>query len=381
MTGKRPQSVHKSELQLLSLRHNADGQEGACISGFRKVRLFSKSETAAPWSAATEAVTPFCAGSRPSVIQKLTAPKASQPKDSQQAGPDISALNKQLQQQWDHAANLPLGNIVIKKFSNKSACWTCDQCPDGHPHKWQSTIANRSLGARCPQCSGRKLCKHNSLATVAPAAAVFWDQEKNGCTADMVLATSQQPAHWHCSACQHEWITLPHTKTMNNSGCPQCNQGGPGRTRKRHPTFAQCQHSLLEEEWDHARNAAHGLFPTNVTLASRKKVHWSCHCCPMGHPHLWTAAPASRVGLSTGCPFCAGKAVCKCNSLQTLFPSIAADWHHELNHKTPSDYTAMSHCLVWWQSEGRGSWQQTINARVGTISQTAACRQYLQANP
>ena len=299
----------------------------------------------------------------------------------QQPGPDISELNKQLQQQWDHAANLPLGNIIIKKFSNKKAWWTCDQCPDGHPHKWQCTIGSRSLGSCCPQCSGRKLCKHNSLATVTPAAAVFWDQEKNGCTAEMVLANSPQPAHWHCSTCKHEWITTPNTKTTNKSGCPQCNKGGPGKRQKRHPTFAQCQHPLLKEEWDHARNAADGLLPTNVTLASGKMIHWSCHQCPSGQPHLWKATPASRVGLSTGCPFCASKAVCKCNSLQTLFPSVAAEWHHELNHKTPNDYTARSHFLAWWQSKRRGSWQQTINARVGTIMQPAAHRQYLQANP
>ena len=289
-------------------------------------------------------------------------------------------MNKELQQQWDHAANLHLGDIVITKFSGRTAWWSCDQCPDGHPHRWQAVIDRRSRGAGCPQCSGRKLCKHNSLATLAPAVAAFWDSGKNGCTADMVLAGSNQPAHWHCSTCTHDWVAKPASKTHDNSGCPKCNQGAPGKRRMKHPTFAHCQHPLLAE-WDHDRNTRDGFSPAEVTLGSTKQVHWLCSHCPLGQQHSWTAKPCSRVSLSSGCPFCAGKAVCKCNSLQTLFPSIAAEWHHELNHDTPNDYTAGSHFVAWWQSRHKGCWQQSINSRTSKVVQEAAQQQYLQHNP
>ena len=53
---------------------------------------------------------------------------------AQQAGPDISRLDSDLQQQWDHAANAHLGNIDITPQSHRKVGWLCDQCPDGHLH-------------------------------------------------------------------------------------------------------------------------------------------------------------------------------------------------------------------------------------------------------
>ena len=300
---------------------------------------------------------------------------------SQQPGPDISALNQELQQQWDHARNWHLGSIVITKFSNRNVWWICDKCPDGHIHRWQSFVKTRSYGTGCPQCSGRKLCKHNSLATVAPATAAVWDSVKNGCTPDMVMAHSSKPAHWHCKTCNHKWVIGPGTKARLNSGCPRCNRGAPGKPRKSHPTFAESQHPLLATEWDFERNAADGIFPTTVSLASAKKVHWSCHQCPLGQQHLWTAKPAQRVCHLQGCPYCAGRIVCKCNSLELLFPSIAAEWNYELNLGTPRDYTVSSASLVWWKTTQRGAWQQTIKSRTNVAFVLAARKKYVRDTP
>lgn len=270
-----------------------------------------------------------------------------------------------------------LGNIAISKFADRKVAWTCDQCPDGHPHKWTATVNSRSNGAGCPQCKGGKLCKHNSLAAVAPASAAYWDIQKNGCTADMILANSSAPAHWHCSNCKHDWITRPNRKAQRHSRCPNCTSGNR-RTNQKHPTFVQSQHPLLAEQWDHERNAADGLYPDSVTLGSQKRVHWFCHKCCVGEPHRWTAMPSSRIGRSAGCPFCASRAVCKCNSLQTVFPSIAAEWNHDLNLGTPDDYTARCNKLVWWTSKDRGSWQQKIHSRSEGILLAEKRRQYVQ---
>ena len=59
---------------------------------------------------------------------------STEPQSAQQGGPDISLLDPALQKQWDHAANAHLGNILIAPHTNKKISWTCDQCPDGHPH-------------------------------------------------------------------------------------------------------------------------------------------------------------------------------------------------------------------------------------------------------
>ncbi|KAL3130369.1 hypothetical protein ABBQ38_008195 [Trebouxia sp. C0009 RCD-2024] len=65
-------------------------------------------------------------------------------------------------------------------------------------------------------------------------------------------------------------------------------------------------------------------------------------------------------------------AACKCNSLQELYPVIAAEWDYSQEQGQPSDYPASSHTLAWWLTPQRGSWQQTITSRTGVAQQKAA---------
>lgn len=296
---------------------------------------------------------------------------------SQQVLPDISALHKTLQCQWDVTANAHLGNVVIAKLSRKKVWWQCHQCPDGHVHRWQAMVFSRSYGAGCPQCAGRKLCRHNSLATVAPKVAQLWDSARNGCTADMTLARSNKSYHWQCHSCSHVWTARPNSKVVYGSGCPECSHKEKAKPRRR-PTFAQCQHPLLHQ-WDHQKNADEGWYPDNVTLGSGKKLHWLCNKCPLGHEHAWAATPLRRLSAEqTGCPFCAGKAACKCNSLQTHHPSIAAEWNYDKNETTPQHFTFGSTYMAWWHTIARGSWQQSINSRTNFIRRNVVKQHLLQ---
>ncbi|KAL3140448.1 hypothetical protein ABBQ38_004707 [Trebouxia sp. C0009 RCD-2024] len=258
----------------------------------------------------------------------------------QHEGPDISKLHPALQQQWDHAANAHLGNIVIKPHSAKKVRWTCDQCPDGHLHTWSARVSHRTRGDGCPQCGSRQVCKHNSLATKAPLVAAQWDYKANSGTPDDVVAQSNHKANWHCKLCGCKWEATPNARvSKKKTGCPQC--GDHARTKKRttHPTFAECKHPLLAE-WDFDRNAAQGHFPDKVRLRSSKKIFWLCTKCPAGQKHSWSAAPYHRTGRShAGCPFCAGMAACRCNSLQALFPETAAEWDYNKNKGLASHYT------------------------------------------
>ena len=92
-------------------------------------------------------------------------------RSDRQQGPDISQLSTKLQQWWDHEKNAHLGNPAISPYATTQAFWSCDECPDGHPHQWQQTVHSRAYSARCPFCTGRRICKHNSLATKAAAGA------------------------------------------------------------------------------------------------------------------------------------------------------------------------------------------------------------------
>ena len=95
-----------------------------------------------------------------------------------------------------------------------------------------------------------------------------------------------------------------------------------------------------------------------VTLRSDRKFYWMCSKCPAGQEHASSASPTYKRG--SGCAFCAGFRACKCNSLQTRWPSIAAKWNHPKNDGTSDGHTASSSYPAWWHSLDRQDWQETI---------------------
>ncbi len=100
----------------------------------------------------------------------------------------------------------------------------------------------------------------------------------------------------------------------------------------------------LVAQWDHDRNF--DLEPWEVTYASGKRIWWRC---PKGPDHTWGAQPANRTLQNTGCPACKNKQVSVTNSLATLFPGVAKEWHGAKNGTlTPSDVVAGSARKVWW---------------------------------
>ena len=318
-----------------------------------------------------------CNAGRASSQRPATRCRSNRGQHAQRAGPDISRLEPALQQQWDHAANAHVGNIELKPHSAKKVWWTCNQCPDGHLHRWEACVSARTKGSGCPQCCGRKVCKHNSLTTKAPLVAAQWDHEANDASPDSVVAQSNRYVGWHCDACGHKWITSPNQRLNKQSGCPQCARADARSCNKvKQPTFAQCTDSqvrALLAQWDHPRNAEHGHFPDKITLQSHKKIFWLCNKCPAGKEHSWPAMPNKRAGRNqSGCPFCAGHAACSCNSLEALYPAVAADWDSAKNQGQPSDHTAGSTYLAWWSSLQRGSWQQSIHSRTKQLPQGPA---------
>ena len=239
--------------------------------------------------------------------------------------------------------------------------WTCPNCPAGCPHIWSTRVCNRTAGTECPYCLGRKVCKHNSLATKAPIVARYWDHDKNDKTPEQTLAGSHFRADWRCPDCRLEWRAQIKTRVQNDSGCPRCSR--KHKPQYRQPTFQDEQHSLLLE-WDHERNVEEGTYPHNTTLGSGKLIHWVCQKCPKGQLHRYQMRAYSRTTKQTqGCPYCAGKRVCDCNSLAACSPIIAAEWDFAKNWGSPADVTSQSHQVVWWKTSIHGSWKQRIQER------------------
>ncbi len=277
------------------------------------------------------------------------------------AGPDISLLRPDLQKQWHHDKNQHLGTKQITANNNMRVWWICDQCPCGLPHEWVSSIDKRqNMDSQCPYCTNNSLCQHNSLLTVAPTVATYWDTAKNGLVPDQVMAHSHARRHWLCPKCSHSWQAQVFGKVAKNSGCPKCST--INRPWNRQPSLTHSKHPAMLE-FDFERNRRAGLDPNKITAGSHKKVHWICTNCPSGQPHLFVAPPRSRIYAISGCPCCASRKACICNSLQALYPALAAEYDTARNGVGPEQVLPRSSKMAFWKDASGHTWEQTPFSR------------------
>ena len=273
------------------------------------------------------------------------------------AGPDISLLRPELQRQWHHARHQHLGDRKISACSRLSVWWSCDQCPCGLPHEWLATVDNRqNMDFQCPFCTNYRLCQHNTLLTMAPAVSIYWDSAKNVLTPDQVTAHSSTRRHWLCPSCGHSWQAPIRSKVKDMSGCPKCSS--KNRVVNRKPTLTQSQHPAMME-FDFDRNRKAGLDPDSITAGSSKMVHWICTNCPKGQPHPFMATPKNRVGLNSGCPYCTNKKACICNSLQSLYPALAAEYDSAKNGVGPEQVLPGSNKKAFWKDASGHTWEES----------------------
>ena len=117
----------------------------------------------------------------------------------------------------------------------------------------------------------------------------------------------------------------------------------------------------LLEQWHPSKND--DLFPDEVSYGSKKRIWW---VCPKGPDHVWRAAPHDRTGRKRGCPFCANRAVSVTNSLASLAPTVAREWHPTKNGGlTAARVVAKSHRSAWWRcaSDASHVWRARIANR------------------
>ncbi|KAA6420544.1 MAG: hypothetical protein FRX49_09705 [Trebouxia sp. A1-2] len=200
------------------------------------------------------------------------------------------------------------------------------------------------------------LCPHNSLSTVAPAVAAYWDTAKNGVTPDQIMAHSGARRHWLCPKCGHSWQAGISAKVRSRSKCPKCSS--VNRPRNRQPSLTQSQHPAMLE-FDFQRNRRAGLDPDKITAGSNKIVHWICTKCPKGQPHLYVASPQTRISCNAGCPYCASKKACACNSLQSLYPALAAEYDTAKNGDGPEQVLSGSVKMAFWKDATGHTWEQS----------------------
>ncbi|DBB16004.1 TPA: hypothetical protein ACH3X3_003372 [Trebouxia sp. C0006] len=212
-----------------------------------------------------------------------------------------------------------------------------------------------------PEAAPARIVQGGLYVSKAPSQLKYWNRNKNAKTPEQMLAGTQLRAEWKCPKCSHEWQAQVARRVQQDSGCPRCSSKLGRRTIQ--PTVEEAQHELLLER-DYQRNAVDNIHPSTTTLGSRKLVHWVCHNCPKGQLHLYQMTPNYRTNRQrAGCPYCAGKQVCKCNSLQTHYPMVSSEWDFAKNDLTPAQVTSKSNQLVWWENPVRGCWMQQIYGR------------------
>lgn len=102
--------------------------------------------------------------------------------------------------------------------------------------------------------------------------------------------------------------------------------------------------SDLAMEWHPTLNGI--LTPYDFTAGSGRKVWWKCK---KGNDHEWEATINSRNKQGHGCPICSGRIAVKSNSLGTLYPELAKQWHPTKNKLSVFETRPNSGKKVWWK--------------------------------
>ena len=242
--------------------------------------------------------------------------------------------------------------------------------------------------AGCPFCSRRHVCACSSLAAKRLDLMAQWDHAGNeGLDPSQIGLYPRRKVSWVCT--QHgTWLATVKNRAFGTS-CPGCaNLNNPRNASNR--GLLKDEHPELLAQLHPTKNVHLDL--DKVTSGSNKKAVWVCpdrKNAPPGctHAHEWTALIKDRDGNSkregSGCPYCHGRLVCRCNSLTVKAPEVAAQWHPTRNgDELPDQVGAYSNVIVWWQhvSELTGKvheWKAATMDRVQTWEKQGrlSCRQ------
>lgn len=250
-----------------------------------------------------------------------------------------------LASQWHPHRNGELTSDDVTAGSKTKAWWRCE-----HGHDWQARVDSRKAGSGCPFCAGQRAEQGTSLAVRYPALVAQWHPDRNGeLTAADVLPTSKKRVWWRCEH-DHDWQTPVYART-NGNGCPYC----AGRKATVDSSLAAL-HPELAAQWHQKRNG--DLTAADVRPGADRKVWWQC-----ARGHEYDAFVYRRVA-GDNCPFCSGKRAGKQNSLATLRPEIASQWHPDKNGELTADtVTVSSNKKVWWVCAEGHEWPAAVYSR------------------
>jgi len=114
-------------------------------------------------------------------------------------------------------------------------------------------------------------------------------------------------------------------------------------------------------EWDFQKNDDLGFDIWKMTKGMDRDARWRCGRCNSG----FDSRIYSRVN-GTNCPYCAGQKVNHINSLASINPVLASEWHPTLNeYLTPNTVVCGKESKVWWLGTCGHEWEARIVDRNG----------------
>jgi hypothetical protein len=224
----------------------------------------------------------------------------------------LATLNPEVAKQWHSSKNGDLTPEKVTCGSGRKVWW---KCPKGEDHEWKTTVAHRNNGKGCPICSGHKVARSTSIATLKPELAKQWHPTKNDkLLPEHVSPGSSKKVWWKCPKGEdHEWEAMVANRSKG-SGCPICTNHKAVDSNSLANVYPE-----LAKQWHPTKNGT--LTPNDVSYGTNKKVWWKCH---KSKNHVWLTSPSSRI-IGTGCPFCKNPSSAPelkiYSELKTVFPS------------------------------------------------------------
>lgn len=236
--------------------------------------------------------------------------------------------------------------------SSLKAIWNCAKCH----REYRATVANRTKQhSGCPYCAGKLPTEENNAAVLYPHLLAEWDSEKNDKSLYELLPNTKYLASWICRNCGYRWETMLYNRASSKgSRCPVC-----ARTIPTEETSLAAKNPALAALWHPEKNG--DTTPDKVMAQSNKQWWWRCE-----KGHEWQGSPNSmtKTDPSRLCPYCNNRKVCPENCLETVNPSLAAQWHPEKNGSlTPQDVTFSSPKGVWWRCSRGHTFRASVYSR------------------
>jgi hypothetical protein len=193
-----------------------------------------------------------------------------------------------------------------------------------------------------------------------------WDYERNvGLSPSDLSAGSGQTVWWTCARSpDHRWRAKPNNRT-HGTGCPFCANRRVSITNSLAALFP-----ALAAEWHPTRNGA--VSPSDIVATSTRVAWWRCR---QNEGHEWHATVRDRTRELTSCPYCSNDRVCHSNSLETIHPRVALEWHPTRNESLSArEVTSGSSRRVWWLCPACGhEWRTSVANRVSRASGCPSC--------